>query len=199
MRIILALLMAILSAPAWGQWAVEEITQRFNRRFENIIIDCRNSRGGRGEVAAAYLTAMDLLQNYAYPGKITMLVAPREERILNSLAEDDPIFWSRVRVTTLSELKPKKPFDFYLMVAEHAGHFGPLESAIQLAPDAVKVVQTVLGNTEDEAARRHHTLIYNRYVTYKMSNAGVAPDEAGIYRDPVATNLRNKSSLEVHD
>src|SRR5690348_2947447 len=53
--------------------------------FQNIVFDVRGSRGGNGDVASAYLTALDFIERLKYPHKITFVVDDSAKKILTVL------------------------------------------------------------------------------------------------------------------
>ena len=51
----------------------EQISKKL-QAYDNILIDLRGSRGGNGDVAAGYLTALDMIQRLHYKKNITFII-----------------------------------------------------------------------------------------------------------------------------
>lgn len=99
--------------------------------FANIVFDVRNSRGGHGDVAAAWLTATDILERLsrsrAPPPRITFIVDASAMGILTRLL-DRPIepgataFEDKIRFETPRSLPAAFPIaDLYLTLASPSG------------------------------------------------------------------------------
>lgn len=183
-----------------------------------IVFDVRGSRGGHGDVAAAYLTAYDLLERTkGHPGavtpRITFVAGATERRILSRLAghpvrDGDDIFDGFAKVfdpDTLPDAHP--PADVLMNLAAQEGEFtrhGDLrwsdgvsakDARIPVNEHTVILTQTVFGNTESVTNGPATALIGGRRL--EMSHAGLARGDAGIYADPVARSLRGRPREEV--
>jgi hypothetical protein len=213
--------------------------------FRNIVIDVRNSRGGRGDVAAGYLTAIDLLERAKGktdegPGlKVTLLIDDSARKILSGmrgkpLEAGDVDFEGSLTYRTLTELPQDQAADMYLGVASPSGSFkySPdflrldrnrsalrrllrrfenwLRRTVEDEPelvglgvpineDTVLMVQTVLGNTENQNSWNPYALVKVGQRELKMLPAGLAARETGVYSDNVAWKLRNMGRPELKD
>ncbi len=183
-----------------------------------IVFDVRGSRGGHGDVAAAYLTAYDLLERTkgrddAVTPRITFVAGATERRILSRLAghpvkDGDDIFDGFAKVfdpETLPAAHP--PADVLMNLASQEGEFarhGDLRwsdgisaknARLPVNERTVILTQTVFGNTESASNGPATALIGGSRL--EMSHAGLARGDAGIYADPVARSLRGRPREEV--
>jgi hypothetical protein len=215
LKLLLIFLFFLGPGTSYGALSKKEMIYSFNTDFQEILFDMRGSRGGNGDVAAGYLTIMDLIVNYGLHSHITVLVDKASEGILKRLAAGNVDFWSSIKTETLKTLPQKKQFDLYLALASPSGTFNRAaelqeknstgEAKINLVPnkkiniakDGVMIVQTVLGNTENSDAINYPAVVRNNGTNYTMSPAGIGIHEAGIYSDYVAESLRDKTSTEI--
>ncbi|MCB9025318.1 MAG: hypothetical protein H6625_03300 [Bdellovibrionaceae bacterium] len=189
-------------------------TQWFNQRFSSVIFDVRGSRGGHGDVAAGYLTIMDLISRYKFNGEITVLVDSKSLRILNKLSEGNQTFKKRVNFVSIDSLDQNSSFDMYIVLASPSGRFhfgsdideassgevsGGNRNKIYMKKNAVLLVHTVLGNTENPYSKNPFAVIRYQGVNYNMSPAGIAHSESGVYSDYAALELKAKSKEEIID
>jgi len=121
------------SAPFSTLW--EERQEAGFPPFKNIVVDVRGSRGGRGDVAAGYLTAMDLLEKAKRAKasglggdfKITFMMDRDSQRILSGLhgkpvMEGDSAFDGAFEFHDLYSLPNSfPPADLYLALAKPSG------------------------------------------------------------------------------
>jgi len=185
------------------------------RSFESIVFDVRGSRGGKGDVAASYLTAMDLIERGDYKGKITFIVDDKSQEILSNLLSQKIEPGSKTKSGVIefhsAETIPHgfKPPDMYLYLAspsgtiKYADDFEPysktryMPRGIPVDDDTMIVVHTVLGNTENPFSLNPNAVVKMGNNKYSISAAGLAPNEQGIYYDPVANILRGKTDTEI--
>ncbi|HVJ64756.1 MAG TPA: hypothetical protein VM901_05845 [Bdellovibrionota bacterium] len=187
--------------------------------ISSIFIDARGSRGGRGDVASAYLTAQDLISRLKFSGTITILVNQTANRILGDLVgTQDPEelrrkFSGRIEFRTLEEIPAgTKAVDLYMFLASPSGRErfsggyafrytgqDPTYPAGRIPIDSrtVRVVQTVLGSTENERSVLPKGTITIGAHRFTMEPAGLGPHESGIYYDTVALALRDKNPEQV--
>ncbi len=97
--------------------------------FEHILIDSRTWRGGSGDIAAAYNTALDLLGRMQYRGRMTILGDDKSIEILSNLTGEQVqsrTSFSNKRINFLHEVDLSKeitPVDLYIRVASPSGAF----------------------------------------------------------------------------
>lgn len=181
---------------------------------KHIVFDLRGSRGGKGDVAAAYLTAADLLhRGPAERPRITFVTAAAEQKILSQLVgrkvePHDNIFDGLVRVAPLESLAELPAADLYLALAAPDGEFASRHKlervdekaaapgSIPISERSVVLNQTVLGNTESAGGPATALVGGHRL---EMRTAGIAPFESGIYADPIARGLRGLSRERVRE
>lgn len=164
----------------------------------HIVFDVRGSRGGHGDVAAAYLTAYDLLdrtagRDDAITPSISFIASETERRILSRLAgrtvkSGDDLFDGHAKVfeNGLPEGAPAP--DVLMNLAAAEGEAKPLQPGMRLKKDTVILTQTVFGNTESQSQGPATIYVDGRRLEH--SPAGLARGEAGVYADPVARALR---------
>ena len=191
--------------------------------FKNIVIDVRGSRGGRGDVAAGYLVATDILERAQRAGasesafQITFIIDETSQRILSglwhkSISPGQVDFGGKVAFHTLQSLPRSFPVaDIYLALASPSGTVRFSESmrhveneganqsqeGIPVNQNTVVLIQTVLGNTENSRSVNPFALLRVGGRAFSMLPAGLASDESGLYSDYVAWNLRGKSRSEI--
>lgn len=169
----------------------------------HIVFDVRGSRGGHGDVAAAYLTAYDLLdrtagRDDAITPSISFIASETERRILSRLAgrtvkNGDDLFDGHAKVYE-SGLPDGTPSPDVLMnLAAAEGEYakplpGDERYGLRLKKNTVILTQTVFGNTESDSKGPATILINGRRLEH--SPAGLARADAGVYADPVARALR---------
>lgn len=188
-----------------------ETVDLFNSQFREIVFDMRDSaRGGYGDIAAGYLTILDLITNHKIQGQITVVVEESSRKILERLNRGNTTFESSVKVETIKTLPFDKRFDLYISLANDLASvsserlLNEKPSVVQnpagklnLNKNAVSIVQPVFGNTEAIINRQELTYPYALVrlggVNYQMKNAGLSPEEAGIYVDYVARQLKDQS------
>lgn len=197
-----------------------EIEASFNENFKEILIDARGSRGGNGDVAAAYLTAMELKRNYEIHGNITILVDQVSSDILDRLTKNNSEFSELITVETMRSLPERKSFDLYMALASPSGFFyngsdlrertnerptlnsvanDLLYKKIKMSETGVLMVQTVLGNTENKNSQNPFAVVRHKGLNYKMLSAGLGANESGIYRDYVALELKDKNPEQIRN
>ncbi|NNN06234.1 MAG: hypothetical protein HKL90_10075 [Elusimicrobia bacterium] len=170
----------------------------------HIVFDVRGSRGGNGDVAAAYLTAYDLLSRTrgradAVVPTLTFVTGELERRILSRLVGrplDDgaSLFDGGARVVQAYTPAKHEPADVLLNLAAHHGEFDR-QGHIPVREGGVIVTQTVFGNTESETDGPATALVGGKRL--EMSTAGLARKDAGIYADPVARELRGQPREQI--
>ncbi|MGZ3803701.1 MAG: hypothetical protein ACXVB4_05800 [Pseudobdellovibrionaceae bacterium] len=190
MKLVLGFLMLwLLSSPAWSA-----LGEDFSAAFKEVFIDLRNSRGGNGDVAAGYLTLMSLLKDYGIKNHVTLLVDSESEKRLRGLLSQRHPLPAQVQIETLASLDKNLRIDFYLSLASPSGSLkNNLQQDLKFSPDAILMVQTVLGNTENIHSLNPMALIEADGVQFNMQPAGLGKDEAGIYGDFVASFLRGQN------
>jgi hypothetical protein len=210
----------LLSTPSGvnSLFAAESASDLSNQ-FKHIVLECRGTRGGNGDVAASYLTALDLLRRHHFQGRMTFIVDDASARILSKLVgktiqSGQSLFGNRIQVYRLSEIPKDLPTaDLYLALANPSGselfshdlseqsgpkHFeGSNEVGIPITNRTVRITQTVLGNTENGNSRNPNGLLRIGDEKLGLSPAGFATQEAGIYYDPVALGLRTQTQEQV--
>lgn len=183
-----------------------------------IVFDVRGARGGHGDVAAAYLTAYDLLDRTAgredaITPEITFVAGETERRILSRLAgrtvrDGDDLFDGFAKVFAHSSLPENHPpADVLMNLAAPEGEFaasGDLRWAgaprgqdgrIPVSDRTVILTQTVFGNTESESRGPATALVNGKRL--ELANAGLARGDGGVYADPVARELRGRSREDI--
>lgn len=204
----------LIAASAFARVSTEAVAE-FSSEFREILVDVRGSRGGNGDVAAGYLTVMDLLRHQGFKSRVTMLTDRESYRILENLAWQNKAFWSTVTVESIESLSRDKVFDMYLALAGHGGYLtyeydindrpfdkrhgddSDPDAKIRVRNEGVSIGQTVLGNTEAGGVEFPRAIIRNRGVSYDMSPAGLGEGESGVYNDYVALYLKTKSVEET--
>ncbi|UPT74321.1 MAG: hypothetical protein M0D55_00780 [Elusimicrobiota bacterium] len=191
---------AAVAAKAAAQPAAAKALPPETRR---IVFDVRGSRGGHGDVAAAYLTAYDLLdrtagRSDAITPSITFIAGDAERKILSRLTgrtvrSGDDLFDGQVKVYAHGLPKSEPEPDVLMNLAAPDGEYkrplpGDEKYGLRLAKNTVILTQTVFGNTESEAKGPATMMINGRRL--ELSNAGLATADAGVYADPVARALR---------
>ena len=187
--------------------------------FKNIVIDVRGSRGGRGDVAAGYLVAKDILaraRGVSGPAfQITVIMDETSQNILGGL-QGKPVspgqsdFEGRLSYHTLQSLPASFPAaDLYLALARPSGKVyfeeslgyeesgGDGSGKIPVNQKTVILVQTVLGNTENQKAVNPFALLQVAGRKLSLLPAGLGANESGVYSDQVAWELRGKSRAEI--
>jgi hypothetical protein len=170
----------------------------------HIVFDVRGSRGGNGDVAAAYLTAFDLFsrtrgRSDAVVPSVTFVTGELERRILSrmvgrKLDDGDSLFDGGARVVEAYLPAQHEPADVLMNLAAHHGEFDR-RGHIPVREGAVIVTQTVFGNTESASDGPATALVGGKRL--ELSTAGLSRKDAGIYADPVARGLRGRSREEV--
>ncbi|MCK6598330.1 MAG: hypothetical protein L6Q37_08205 [Bdellovibrionaceae bacterium] len=193
----------------------EEMVAKFKEHFKAVIVDVRGSRGGNGDVAAGYLTIMDFIQNYQITEGITILVDSGSLKIIERLAKGNSRFWSIAKVETIETLPTDRVFDLYLSLSSPSGSFqhgkqiserwgdenqveknDDTGKKINIRTEGVLMAQTALGNTE-ETSTNPFAAVRSNGLNFDMSPAGIASNEAGIYNDYVAVQLRSMNVDEI--
>lgn len=185
---------------------------------KQIVFDVRGSRGGHGDVAAAYLTTFDILDRTvghpdAVTPRVTLIADPTERSILSRLLgrpvrDGDSLFDGHARVygpQTLPADHP--PADLVMTLAAPNGEFsrkGDLrwidrqqsgEGVIPVTERSAILTQTVFGNTE--ALGTDVATIMIGGLRLELSHAGLARRDAGVYTDPIARLLRGHARETV--
>jgi hypothetical protein len=170
----------------------------------HIVFDVRGSRGGNGDVAAAYLTAYDLFartngRDDAIVPSVTFVAGQIERGILSRLSgrevgDGGTLFDGQARVVGALSPDRHEPADVLMNLAAHDGEFGR-EGHIPVRENGIIVTQTVLGNTESDRKGPATVLVGGKRL--ELSNAGLAKKDGGIYADPVARGLRGRPREEV--
>jgi formylglycine-generating enzyme required for sulfatase activity len=189
--------------------------------FQNIVIDVRGSRGGRGDVAAGYLVATDILERArraktsAPSFQITFIMDETSQSILSGLWHR-PVFPGQkdieglVAFETVDSLpRSFPPADLYLALASPSGkvrfpkslrrveEYDLSRKGIPVNSKTIVLVQTVLGNTENPDSINPFALLQISGQDFRMLPAGLAEEESGLYSDYVAWQLRGKSRSEI--
>ncbi len=211
------------SAPLEISSEQQELSQKL-QTFQNIVIDLRGARGGNGDVAAGYMTALDLIQRLKYKRPITFVIesedspdAGKATGILAKLLGKPPvkdgqfIRGGQIQIRESSKIPISFPTtDLYLSFSNPSSELsqeqdlvvryknaGPSSipqkiGGIPIDQNTVLISQTVLGSTDTSlAVVRHGSL------SQKRPAAGLAHNEAGIYNDTVAANLKGQSPDEI--
>jgi formylglycine-generating enzyme required for sulfatase activity len=191
--------------------------------FKNIVIDVRGSRGGRGDVAAGFLVAKDMLAraDRARDGSavglhITFIMDEKSQPILGGLrgqavAPGQTEFEGRLSYHDLESLPDSFPAaDLYLALARpngdsfrhsdlwYAGEAGQLaQDGIPITKNTVILVQPVLGNTEASPLASKFARVYVESYKLNALPAGLGPYESGVYSDQVAWKLRGQPRAKV--
>ncbi|MDE2510262.1 MAG: hypothetical protein KGL74_03985, partial [Elusimicrobia bacterium] len=170
----------------------------------HIVFDVRGSRGGNGDVAAAYLTAYDLFsrtrgRDDAIVPAVTFVAGEIERRILSRLAghevgDGGALFDGGARVVEATLPAQHAPADVLMNLAAHDGEFDR-QGHIPVKARGVIVTQTVFGNTESAAKGPATMLVGGKRL--ELSPAGLAKKDSGIYADPVARALRGRSREDI--
>jgi hypothetical protein len=204
--LLLAFLVLSFSAPVRaGESEAEELKARalakeFSEAFPEILIDARGSRGGNGDIAAAYLTVSDWLQNSHVTSHITISVDENGKRRLLNLAQGNERFASQVTIHEPQSPPPEQVFSMYAVFANPSGTYRyskDIGTTYKLAPDSTLIVQTVLGNTENQNSLHPDATVENGGRIYDWAPAGLANTESGIYTDIVAQRLRPMNLEQV--
>lgn len=179
--------------------------------FSHIVIDVRGTRGGKGDVAAGYLTALDFIFRLKFQGQITLIVDDPSKSILSKLTgrkieADSKLYAGKIQFEQPGLLRPMKPADLYLSLANPSGTpkdpstfdiipkdgLSSSPTKIPIHDQTIKITQTVLGNTENRNSKNPKGLIQAGSYFFNMDPAGLAKHESGIYFDAVALRLRGK-------
>lgn len=197
-------------APAAGAPAALDLSG-----LGHMVFDVRFSRGGQGDVAASYLTAADLIERAepATLGPVTIVADSTELNILSRLAgrpisDGDTLFDGHATVRTGKSLDSLPPADVYVRLAAPSPYLRGLRrqvkaagvegaSRVPLSAKAVVYNQTVLGNTEHVPGLPAELSAGGLVMRHRA--AGLGPDEAGVYADPVARRLRGSSRIEIRE
>lgn len=184
-------------------------------KIEKIVIDVRGSRGGKGDVAAGYLFAMDLMENYKLSNPIVFLAEDTERSILLDLANGVKGFDDNFSVKRLSDFTEDDVFDLCIQLANKTGDIRnredfrfvrsgsllkrrkPRKANLNIAEDGVVISQPVIGNTEDYF-RSRGTLWY-KGSRYALTTPGLEPGQSGVYRDFIALRLRDLNFADTLD
>jgi len=115
----------ILIAVVFGglNASLADYLEAFKSSVKSIIVDVRGSRGGHGDVAAGYLTIMDMIENYGIESEITVLVDEESRKILTKLAHGNTKFWRHVEVVDIEKLSDQRAFNLYMALASPSGSF----------------------------------------------------------------------------
>lgn len=181
------------------------------KSFKSIAFDLRQkvNRGGRGDIAAAYLTARDMIERLGYRGKLTFYVDEKALRVLGQLVgslvqpEKPLVFGSQlIRLVDLNRDAPtREPHDLYLEIANSEGvlHYrNDLKTGrIPLSKDAVLISQTVMGNSENSDKKNPFGMAEASGQRFNLAPAGIEPGASGIYHDVEAAALRVLSRTEI--
>jgi hypothetical protein len=185
--------------------------------FKHIVIDIRGSRGGHGDVAAGYLTALDLMRRHKYSGPITFVADEASLRIIGKLVghstkNGESLFGGQAHIYDVNNIPQSLPAaDLYLSLSSPNGverftqDFRYVDSAekktlgIPISEKTVRITQTVMGNTERASAENLLGLVQVGEQVSFIKPAGLGAQESGIYFDPVAHALRGKGKAEIRD
>lgn len=173
------------------------------RPFKNVVIDVRNSRGGKGDVAAGYLTAADILAGDApADARVTLLMDGKAEKILAGLRGRPAVpgqadFGGRLLYHTVESLPAAFPAaDLYMLLASALRSDSTARAGRLIGSETVVIEQSVLGRTEARSTARS-AVVQARGQAFVAAPAGLAPGETGVYSDHAAWELRGKSRDEV--
>ncbi|MFI5347532.1 MAG: hypothetical protein ACHQ51_14250, partial [Elusimicrobiota bacterium] len=174
------------------------------REAPHIVFDVRGSRGGNGDVAAAYLTASDLFartrgRDDALVPAVTFVAGEIERRILSRLTgkevgDGGTLFDGAARVVEATLPAQHEPADVLMNLAAHDGEFDR-QGHIPVKKNGIIVTQTVFGNTE--SARKGPATMLVGGKRLELSNAGLAKKDSGVYADVVARSLRGRTREEI--
>jgi hypothetical protein len=185
----LFIILCFIASPAWSN-----LGEAFSREFKEVLIDLRNSRGGNGDVAAGYLTLMSLLTEYKVKNHITLLVDAEGQKRLSMLLSNNHPLPSNVEIHSLATVDKNLEIDFYTALASPSGTLkNKPHQDLKFGDDAILLIQTVLGNTENPHSLNPMGLIQVNDVKINMYPAGIGPNETGIYGDYIAAQLRGKN------
>jgi hypothetical protein len=173
-------------------------------RYRNVVISVRDARG-MGDVAAAYLTAVDMVTRLGYPGTITIATPtssrsdePRrklEHLAGQRIAKDGTLAGGRIRVIGLDRVPRGFPAVDLYIAASGVTATVDAPPGLPVHEGTVFVGQSVFGNTAGgEAGGR--VRVGDRVTS--LPPPGVAASEGGVYADPVALSLRGRSRAHVH-
>lgn len=186
-------------AQAFGKDDATLATE-FSQTYKHVLVDARGSRGGNGDIAAAYLTINDWLINFQLESEFTVLVDQNGKTRLLSLAQGNELFLSKVRVLEETADAPSTQFSLYLVFANPSGTYryaSDLKAKFHFTENASFLVQTVLGNTENPNSLNPNAIVESKSVVYDWAPAGLSPKESGIYSDYIAQELRPLSLEQV--
>lgn len=202
--LLVAIVFGLLSASGTRAFAAatdsSALAREFAARYPRILVDARGSRGGNGDIAAAYLTLSDWFQNSDLQSKVTVLVDENGRTRLLKLAEGNDAFTSRVDIRLKEDGEIAEPFQLYLVFANPSGTYrykDDFGKHFHFSSDATLMVQTVLGNTENQNSLHPYAIVENQGRIFDWGPAGLDGRESGIYTDVVAQGLRGKSNGEL--
>lgn len=184
--------------------------------ISNVVVDVRGARGGNGDVAASYLTVSDMIARKSLASRAPTFRFLMDEDAQEILAKmlgrkvepGDSAFLGRLQFHDAKTLPKDSPADLYLTLANPTGklqHPKDLRRPAKKKPKGfipvddktVIVAQTVLGNTEDWGKKNPYALVQVGDAKLKMTPAGLAAGEQGVYGDYVARKLRGRSQDDV--
>lgn len=198
-------------APARPPARVAPRTRRPDRRaigrrlasYRTIVISVRDARG-MGDVAAAYLTAMDMVTRLGYPGTITIATPtssrkdePRlklEHLAGERVAKDGTLAGGRIRVIGLDRVPRGFPAVDLYIAASGVTATADAPPGLPVTAETVFIGQSVFGNTAG-GDRGGVVRVGDR--ARALPPPGVAAGEGGVYADPVALSLRGRSRAHV--
>lgn len=176
--------------------------------LSHIVFEISAARGGRGDVAASYLSILELIKIKKFPNQISVVVGHPEKKILQGLMQGSPdgkLFQSRVQIHELGSIpETLNPADMVIRFAEADGRVrnpkrfyssGPHSPEhIRIKPDGLIVSQPVIGNTEGGVP---HGTIRLRGRDFRMEHPGLRGSHGGTYLDPVALEFRNMDRMKI--
>lgn len=191
-----------LSGVQVGLSADQGLGQNFSHKFPVILIDARGSRGGNGDIAAAYLTVSDWLKTYQVTSRIDILVDENGKKRLLNLADGNALFHSRVKIIEESSPANPDPYSLYAVFANPSGTYRyarDLGTKFKFTPGAAFLVQTVLGNTENPNSLNPNATIETGGRVFDWAPAGLSIEESGVYADLAAQALRPMNVHQVKE
>jgi hypothetical protein len=179
-----------------------QLAAEFSRLYPTILVDARGSRGGNGDIAAAYLTVSDWLENYHLKSRITVLADENGRERLMKMSSSNAQFRERVEIREPSQGTIEEPFSLYLVLANPSGTYRykkDFDSLFHFSVGATLLVQTVLGNTENQNSLHPFAIVENAGRVFDWGAAGLGSRESGVYTDFIAKRLRPMNKEQVKD
>lgn len=191
---LLLLSLAVTEVPVFGAEApAAELVARFSE-IGSIVFDVRDSRGGNGDVASAYLMATDMLERFQYKGKILFIVDSESLEVLSklngrTLKPGQKIYQSKIQlIEDWRLIKDEIPISLLIQLALPEGILNNPKSlrSMNLAKNGIVVGQTVFGGSEMYQGSGRTGILQTGSNIVRWNSAGIGPSESGYYYDSVA-------------